>query len=245
MSVLIIVPVFNRKKITELSLKQTYTHKGDGNKLIVYNDYSTEYDNTFLEPYCDEVITMPTKMGVQHLRWYHLRSFLEQDQFEYLYLTDNDVIHDPEYINKLKELYGKYMLKDNKKMPVCLYNTKFHLNQGNVLAHKDDITIRKTAPGVSMFFDKDMVKVIVEKLNKFPGGDPDYAWDYRSLEMLGLPWITPNTSYLEHFGASGLHSVEGRIGMEKDRAINPTEYLQSIREPVIDYVLNEGNVPIL
>lgn len=245
MSILIVVPVFNRKKITELSLHQTNRYKGDGNKLVVYNDHSTEYDTEFLSEYCDEVITLPKKMGVQHLRWHQLRNFLEQDEYQYLYLTDNDVIHDPQYAIKLKEYYGKYMLKDGKKMPVCLYNTIYHLNRGNIIAKNDVITLRRTAPGVSMFFDKDMVRVIVEKLNVFPGGDPDYAWDYRALEMLGLPWITSEVSYVEHFGAYGLHSAEGRAGMEKDRAINPTPYLQEIREPVIDYVLFNGEKPIL
>jgi hypothetical protein len=239
MSILIVVPVYNRKKITELSLYQTNRFKGDGNKLVVYNDYSTEYDNDFLSEYCDEVIKMPTKMGVQHLRWHQLRKFLEQDEFDMLYLTDNDVIHDPNYISKLNEYYGKYMLKDGQKLPVCLYNTVYHLNAGNVLTKNEHVSLRRTAPGVSMMFDKSMVRTIVDKLNQ-RGTDPDYAWDYRALEMLGLPWITSEISYLEHFGASGLHSFEGRAGMDKDRAINPTKYLQELRESVIDYVLFEG-----
>ncbi len=244
MSILIVVPVFNRKKITELSLYQTNRYKGDGNKLVVYNDHSTEYDNEFLSEYCDEVITMPKKMGVQHLRWHHLRSFLNQDEYQYLYLTDSDVIHDPQYITKLKEYYGKYMLNDGKKMPVCLYNTIYHMNQGNTLSENGIILLRKTAPGVSMFFNKEMVKQIVNSLDNL-GKDPDYGWDYFPNQFLKIPYITSNTSYLEHFGANGLHSYEGRAGMDKDRAINPTEYLQAIRETVINYILFNGEKPIL
>lgn len=244
MSIQIVVPVYNRKKITELSLQQTFKYKGDGNKLVVYNDHSTEYDNDFLAPYCDEVIKLPKKLGVQHLRWYQLREFLKTD-FEYLYLTDNDVIHDPLYISKMMELYSKYMLKNGQKLPVCLYNTIYHMQVGNIIMENSDISMRRTAPGVSMFFDRKMVEKGVELLNNLSSGDPVYAWDYIFLELLGLPWITSKISYLDHWGSSGLHSPDGLIGMEKDKAINPTEYLKSIRKPVIDYVLFNGEKPIL
>lgn len=243
MKILIVVPVYNRKKITELSVYQTNKYKGDGNKLVVYNDHSTEYDNKFLSKYCDEVITLPNKLGVQHLRWHHFRSFLKQDEFDFLYLTDNDVIHDPNYIKALENLYGKYMLSNGKKMPVCLYNTIYHNHAGNIVKENDSISLRITAPGVSMLFDKSMVETIVKKLDLL-GTDPDYGWDYYPNQFLKIPYITSIESIVEHFGSDGIHSFSGIEGMNKDRAINPTKYLKEIRDNIINYVLFDGENPI-
>ena len=43
-------------------------------------------------------------MGVDNLRWHQFRSFLEQDEFDVLYFTDSDAVHDPEYTDVLKTL---------------------------------------------------------------------------------------------------------------------------------------------
>lgn len=79
MKILICLPVYNRKDITELVLENLNKYKGDAT-LWVYNDWSTEYDNDFLEPLCDKVFKLPPSnkvvikneknvngMGVQHL----------------------------------------------------------------------------------------------------------------------------------------------------------------------------------
>jgi len=118
-SILIAVPVFNRKKITQLSLEQMKRYKTGYCRLQAYNDHSTEYSNDFLEPYADEVIQLPGKMGIHNLRMYQFKNFLETD-FDLLYMTDNDIIHDPHYITVLEALYET----GNRKLPVCLFNSK-------------------------------------------------------------------------------------------------------------------------
>jgi hypothetical protein len=237
MTMLINVAAYNRRRITELALTQLYKHRGEST-LQVYNDHSTEYDNDFLAPMCDEVIQMPERMGVHRLRWHQFRAFLKTEH-EYLYLTDNDVIHDPEYVSALHSTYKKYMTADGRKLPVCIYNTTHHAHPANEVTQKPEHIFRKTAPGVSMFYDREMVERIVSVLNRVT--EPDYAWDYRALEFLGLPWVTTKVSYLEHFGADGLHnpSTGSRSDYDRDRATNPTEYLSSIREDVIAYLMDD------
>jgi glycosyltransferase involved in cell wall biosynthesis len=228
----IVVPVFNRKKITELALTSLREFKSSDTKLIIYNDYSKEYDNDFLKIFTDDVIQLSEKKGVQHLRWYQFREFLKSDS-DLLYFTDNDTVHSPEFEHIMLDIYKKYSLKNGEKMPICLYNTAHHCNKENQISRIRDLLIRKYTPGVSMLFDKESVNAIVTHLSTLDK-DPDYAWDYRCLDFLKRPTITTETSYLEHFGAFGLHN-KGE-DYDRDRALNPTEYLVSIRENIIKYL---------
>ena len=248
--ILICVPVWNRKKITEIVLKQLYENKGENNELWVYNDYSTEYDNDWLSTMCDKVIRLEKSnkqvikneqnskgMGVQHLRWHQFREFVKQTDFDYIYMTDNDAYHDPDYINQLLTLHKKYKTKNNSKLPVCLYNTVHHSQPQNTRFDNDEVMLRITAPGISMFYSKEMVEKIVSILDK-QKEDPIYAWDYRAQEWLGLPLITSKTSYIEHYGASpqSMHTPEGM--WDRDRATNPTQYLIDTRDKIIGYLEN-------
>ena len=75
------------------------------------------------------------------------------------------------------------------------------------------------------------------------GDKLDYLpWDNKAVACLRLPWITPEISYLEHFGAGGLNSDN----YERERAINPTEYLQERRENILQYLRQDnGDEPEL
>jgi tetratricopeptide (TPR) repeat protein len=231
LSILISVAAFNRKSVTQISLSQTKRYKPSYCHLQVYNDHSTEYDNAFLKRYADEVIKLPSRMGIDNLRYYQFRRFLHTN-FDLLYMTDTDVIHDPLYIKVLQVIYEM----SSRKLPVCLFNSKYHVCT-NLYSGKG-ILLRQTAPGVSMLYDKKMVETIVTKLDR-----EDYTylfdtWDCRALAYLGLPWIMPERSYLEHYGAGGINNDD----YETDRAINPTQYLQLRRESILDYLMHGGSL---
>lgn len=230
--ILISVPAFNRKNITQLCLSQIQRYKTSNCFLQVYNDHSTEYDNGFLLNYADEAIQMPHKMGIHNLRLYQLRKFL-QSGFDFIYLTDNDVIHDPGFIRMLIFLYEL----GEKQFPVCIYNTMYHMQPGIILYQNNFILLKRTAPGVSMFFDRKMVETIIEVLDNTGEYQADFGFDYRVIAYLDRPVITSVTSYLEHFGAGGINNPD----FEKDRALNPTKYLQEKREAIIDYLT--GKIP--
>ena len=235
MPILISVCVFNRKKITQLSLAQTKRYKTSYCHLEVCNDHSTEYDNSFLEPYADEVIQLPAKIGIDNLRWYQFRKFLETD-FDFLYMTDNDIIHDPQYVPMLEALYEI----GNKRLPVCLYNSQFHMDPNIILFYKSGLILKETAPGFSMFYDRKMVDKIVAKLDKVGIDNRHISWDYKASSYLCLPYITPERSFLEHYGAGG----KSNIDYERDRAINPTKYLQERRESILKYLIENIDMQI-
>ncbi len=235
MSVLITVPVFNRKRVTQLSLAQTRRYKTSYCHLQVYNDHSTEFDNSFLLPYADEVIQLPVKMGIHKLRRYQFIKFLESD-FDLVYMTDNDVIHDPHYITVLMVLYEM----GNRKLPVCLYNTEFSGHESNILYNQNGIMIKKAAHGVSMLYDRKLAEKIVSMMNKAGDAHDVISWDLRAVSYLDLPWIAPEISYLEHYGADGLNNND----YERDRALNPTPYLEKRRESILEYLDRGGDIRV-
>jgi tetratricopeptide (TPR) repeat protein len=235
--ILIIVSAFNRKKITALSLEQTKRYKTPNCCLHVYNDHSTEYDNTPLYKYADEVIQLPGKMGINHLRWYQFRKFLESG-FDFLYFTDSDVIHDPQYVFVLDVLYEQ----GKRSLPVSLFNSIFTFRPKMILYYNDGIFLKSTAPGISMFYDRQMVEKILSVSEKIGNAFDYLPWDNRAAAFLGLPWITPEISYLEHFGADGINNDN----YERDRAINPAEYLQKSRGRILQYLRQDtGDEPEL
>ena len=43
-------------------------------------------------------------------------------------MTDNDTIHDPNFLDVLRNIYNTSSKKFDKKLPIGLYNSKFHNN---------------------------------------------------------------------------------------------------------------------
>lgn len=234
-SILIVVSAFDRKKLTQISLEQIKKYKTASCQLHVYNDYSTEYDNSFLESYADKVIQLPQKMGPHNLRWLYFRIFLETD-FDFIYMTDNDIIHDPNFIAVLKTLYEI----GDRKLPVSIYNSKHLMGEKFVFYSKDGIMLKKAAPGFSMFFDRKMVQKIVSISNKVGSENDIYSADYLAIAYLGLPWITSETSYAEHYGAGGINNKD----YESERALNPTEYLLKRRQAILEYLTQDIELQI-
>lgn len=180
--------------------------------------------------------------GYNIFRWHQFREFVAQDEFEYIYFTDSDALHDPDYINVLKTTHAKYKTSNGGKFPVSLYDTVWHSQPQNLLKEGADVYMRRTAAGISQLYSKEMATKIVSILDK-QKEDPIYAWDYRAQEYLGLPFLTTKTSYVEHFGAvkDSMHTVQGQ--WDRDRALNPSTYLKDIRNDVIAYLEGRGSKP--
>ncbi len=230
MRIWISLATFNRKKITEIVLKQLAQHKDDS-FLHVSNDHSTDYDNDWLKSLGADQVEMPLqKMNIHHLRCWELVQFLKTD-YDTCYFTDNDAYHDPSYVKRLKELYELY------KMPISLYNTRWHFM--NTIRQEGDVTIRRSIPGISQLYDREMAQKIVNYVAQ--NGKWDYAWDYRFIEVLQTETVTTNFSYIEHFGVGGIHN-QSLTDFERDRAFNPTMFLQQTRTPIINYLTSAAQV---
>ncbi len=244
--ILIVVPVYNRLEVTRLCVGSLYRHK-QGAVVHVYNDHSTDFTSDALAPFCDEVFLLPPSdkvvvrmesnrrgMGVQNLRWHQFRDFLKRPDFDLLYLTDSDALHDPCFMDVLLSLQA-LTEKSGKPLPLCLYNSSFHSKGENAVGGTQRLLLRKTAPGISQLYTRPMVEKIVAELSKMDA-DPDYNWDYYAPSMVGLPVLTTRESYVEHFGAvpGSMHTAIG--DWDRDRALNPTPYLRERRDGIIQYL---------
>lgn len=216
------VATWNRKKITEICLKQLYSNKRDS-FLHISDDYSTEYSISDMSKYCDLIEQPVKKLGIHAMRCWEIEQFLKTD-YDLIYFTDNDAFHDPSYIDRLKDVYSRY------KTPVSLYNTRWHFM--NTVREEQDVVIRTTMPGISQLYDRAMATTILNILKQ--NGIPDYAWDYRFVEYLKMQTTTTRSSYVEHFGIHGIHNPGNDF--ERDRATNPTMYLIEKRQPIINYL---------
>jgi len=220
----ITIPVYNRYKTAKAIIPITYKNKKN-HFLHISDDFSTEYNaSEVFKNYADEIERPPKKLGVQLLRWWEFRKFLETD-FDLIYMTDSDALHDPNYIDRLLELY------EFTKHPVCIYNTKWHVNATVNYNSVKDFYWRRTMPGISQLYDREMVEKIVKTLDK--KGEPTYAWDYRVLEFLNMRAVTSKTSYIQHFGGPG--SIHNKT-LTSDTALEPTKYLKEMWNPILKQI---------
>lgn len=221
MKIWITISTFNRKKITEIVLRQILAFKKDS-FVNVTDDYSTEYDVDWL---CslgvDQVERPPEKYGIDKIRALELRKFLGTN-YDLIYFTDNDAYHDPEYVQILKDGYNKF------KKPLSLYNSIYHTGHNEAL--DNSFVLRKTIPGISQLYDRPMAEKIVNKLNLADSGWTR-MWDYMFVEFLETKVVTSQTSYVQHYGANGLNS--GPNDYDRDRALGPSKHLIETREKIL------------
>ena len=160
MKVLIEVQCFNRKTITEKVLKQIKLYKGVADLHIV-NDHSTEYDSEWLKQYADEVIEYEEKATINLLKYRSFKRFYESD-YDYFYMCDNDVFHDPDFMNQLFKIYHQ-----SDKLPVTLYRSSFIKKCGvfQIINNIPNGEIRHGLfGGVSVFLDRKHIEKIVNHL---------------------------------------------------------------------------------
>ena len=246
--ILIALSTFNRKNITKLCLEnlKQIVDKDKKSKLVIYDDASTNYGDEFLKQYSDNVLRFRVSGGVERSRARAFRDFIYiYKDFDLFYMTDNDTIHDPNFLEILRKLYESSSKKFDKKLPIGLYNSKFHNNPKNVIYENNILSVRKTCPGVSQCFDREMINKMLTFINKNPVYETLYGFDYHWPASLNVPFLQTQTSYLEHFARDkkekGLHSThtinDPRADFERDRAIHPTSYLKKIREKIIKKIL--------
>ena len=127
-----------------------------------------------------------------------------------------------------------------KKLPIGLYNSIFHQNPKNIIFENNVLSVRRTCPGVSQCFDREMVKKMIDFINKNPVYETLYGFDYHWPASLGVPFLQTQTSYLEHFARDKTEKYSFILpddplkDFDRDRAVLPTNYLKNIGEKIIE-----------
>lgn len=216
---LISVATYNRFPIARFFLDNINLVRRNST-LHIYDDCSDSIDLNFLEKNSNHLIVNSKNIGVHKTKWKQFRNFLNSN-FKYLYITDSDSLHDPNFLSVLESLP-----KDN---PISLYTS--HVN-GDVDC--DKYFFRKYSGGISHFYTREMVEKIVFYLDKH--GEPNSGWDYKAIDFIGKPMLVTKTSYVEHLGYGGLHSGKS---WNHDKAKNPTPFLVSQRQKAIEGLRRE------
>ena len=245
--IVIALSTYNRPIITKICLESLSSLRSKNIRLVVYDDSSTKYDRKFLELYADEVVRFDNNGGIERSRAKSFRDFRYRfTDYDLLYLTDNDTLHDPEAMEALIKTYQDLQAK-NHVMPISLFNSSNHTSELNIVDSDTLGRIIKTLPGVSQCYDRSMVEVIVDGLNQSAELESRHGWDWDWPALLKSHFFVTKHSYLEHFcrdrDDGGMHAPYSGLGFtakydfEHDRAMNPTDYLISHRDLVIDQIL--------
>ncbi|HTI66557.1 MAG TPA: glycosyltransferase family 2 protein [Caulobacteraceae bacterium] len=247
MKVLIALSTYNRPVITRICLENLAPFRSADVKLVVYDDASDAYDKAYLSGYADEVIRFQSNGGIARSRAKTMRDFVyRHTDFDILYLTDNDTVHDPEFLPVLRSAFARQAGSETP-LPVSLFNSRFHSAPERVLGEATDFLFTKNIPGVSQGYDRRLARLVVDALNVEPELEFSAGWDWHYVTVLNRPCALSRTSYLEHFARDrlegGMHQKSSGLGeaglvdFEVDRAVNPTAWLAGIRPQVIDKLL--------
>lgn len=220
---MICVACHERKRTAELCLPTLKWAIYTDDLLVCYNDGSTEYGTHWLRQLADKAIGNDPAKGIEWQRREHLRDFWASD-YDRLYFTDHDCIHDPGFMHEARRLQDEYGAL------VCLYNTEAHSRlPGNTIEDDPtkDIIWRRYAPGVSYLLTRAMVAKIMPHLHTLT------AFDWQIPSILGNRCAISRTSYVDHVGWKGLRHPMSEGIEGGDRATNPTLHLQFKRAEIV------------
>jgi hypothetical protein len=246
MKVLVALATWNRPVITGVCLDNLTAFRSQDVKLVVYDDASTAYGRDDLARYADEVVRFKPNGGIPRSRARAVRDFVYRfREFDLLYLTDNDTVHDPQALDVLRDLFAG-QAGNAQPLPVSLFNSVFHNRPENLVADHPALHITRSIAGVSHGYDRKIATTLANARNYYPDLDFAPGWDWNYVKVLARPCVMTRTSYLEHFARDrtegGLHNPidpdeDPRAAFERDRAVNPTSWLAGVREQVIAKIL--------
>ncbi len=219
----IAVACWNRKRIAGPCLPTLKGAAGPDDRIHLFNDGSTEYDTPWLEQFGDKVFGS-TRMGIEAQRRMHLAAFWHSE-FEYLYFTDHDAIHDPDAMD-----FGIHLSLKYGGPLVCLYNTMAHVRlAGNTTGDCDGSQViwRRYAPGISYLLTREHVKELIPKLSSITN------FDWNIPDILGNHCAVSRVSYCDHIGFGGDRHPKDEGVDGGDVALNPTDWLVIKRAQII------------
>ncbi len=242
LKILIAVATWDRPNVTKLCLENLQKVRDSDTVIVAYDDCSRAYDVSFLDSFCDGILRFRLHGGIERSRARAIRDFIHRyTNFDILYLTDNDTIHDPAFVDILREFFSEQETYPFAH-PVGLFRSVFH--EDAIEEHFDSFIVSKTCPGVSQAYNREMAEKIVTLLNTNPVMETVYGWDYHWPASLERPFLITKNSYVEHIGRDlsegGIHCPNSGPSREnfhsdfrRDRAKLPTVELSRLSEESI------------
>jgi hypothetical protein len=224
----IAIPTYNRLAIAEQCIPTVRDGMADGDALVVYDDGSQEkpWESPILDNTQGISFERCESMGIDAQRRKHILEFWRNRETHgctHLYLTDSDAFHDPSWRTVALALQAEH------DAPVCLYRTQTHADYHNNIYRNvptENVIWQRFAPGVSYLLTLAHCEILAYHMPE------KISWDWWVPSMLGYRMAISRVSYCDHIDSGGLHSPEKGIGPE--RATNPTPWLASKREEIIN-----------
>lgn len=204
--ILICLPVHNRRAITSICVPTVAETRLDAT-LWVYNVEPKRGEDTadLLTPLCDRLIPC-SKASEHEIRRRNFWDFLETGH-ELLYLTDNDMYHDPAWLAHALAWYQTY------RKPVTLFRAKERCPFGTFFTPQG-VALRKSFIGNSLLLDRDMAKKCA--------CSTEPHWEKAVVSSLRTSYVTPECALVEHFSQGGLHFKTFADG----RSVRATPWLE-------------------
>lgn len=222
----IAIPCYNRRDIAEQCIPTVYAGKGADDRLVIYDDGSQEKmtESVMLMGVADEIVTCES-VGVDAQRRQHFLDFMRKPEFDYLYLTDSDSPHAPDYRQIALSLQAEH------DSPVCLYRTQTHADYANNIWRDkphENVIWQRFSPGVSLLLTREHVEKIVAAVPE------RWSWDWFVPSVLGYRMAVSRVSYCDHIGHLGMHDDGAAPGcVSTERAVNPIPWLVTKRQEIL------------
>jgi hypothetical protein len=212
---------FNRPIVAQTCLSQQVSVLGDNAQMHVWDDAS-EFKPDLSGLNLSSYTQLKLNVGPGNMRLLQIKAFLLSD-CDRLYFTDSDAVLDPQWLHICFDLESCHP----RVGVICLYRSLFHENFGFPIQKHNNIGYRiaEFAPGISYWIKRETI----EKAANI--GDISESWDFVLPKRLGVYCATTNTSYVDHYGAGGIHTPKGQ--WDRDRALKPTKYLSDMRKKIL------------
>lgn len=227
--ILVAIPVRDRFAIATQCIPTVRAGMDDADVLTCFNDGSAAYGIDLHQCGANNVQISEHSMGIERQRRMHFEVFAAQaDNFDFLYLTDSDAVHDLSWKKELVRLSEKH------NAPVtCGYNTEAHARlDGNTVSAEDDIIWRRVAPGISYLLRREDALEVARWLAANPTVG-HWHWDWQTPALLGHRCAVTRQSVVDHIGNGGMHHPADAGWDGGDRALNPTPWLVEKRKQII------------
>ena len=234
LKILIALATWNRPIITKICLQNLQLVRSKDVSLMIYDDCSTDYDQSFFNSLCDGFVRFRIHGGIERSRARSFRDFVHRyKEFDVLYLTDNDTVHDQEFVSVINTLFNEQSNYPYAH-PLGLFRSVFH--EDAIEKVFPEFVVSRTCPGVSQAYTREMAEKVVNLLDRNPQMETVYGWDYHWPRVLKRPFLISANSYVEHFARDlkqgGLHSDFTGMTREfflqdfgRDRSLFPTTAL--------------------
>lgn len=202
--ILIVVSTYNRRDLTGITLNSIQHNKSSLSDVLIVDDNSSDYDETWLRRWNHQVHRSGTTVGVG---WAALRRYSKflASNYHYICACDNDAIFAKHFDLRLLQLFC--MTNDHELTVVSGYRSCTQ----TIVQDYGDYLFMSTVGGMSHFTDRATANLIVKAMHE----KWTHTWDANISKQLSRI-VVPSRSLVQHLGihGTGVNGVSSDTGFD-------------------------------